>query len=266
MDDAGTTDPVAEKRTIRWWSSLYLISIVNVLLWIVIATRMGGRDDVYVLRQLGLSGIYVVVCAFRSFLPRVDLERRCLWNTPLSSIALGRSVATVAELCFAAQCALLVLKLSAITGYPALRWFGLSIVPLIVVAQIACWYAVLSLNHIGHAIEEILWSAMVLLLAASLGVSWRHVPASLQLLSWLGLLACAGAAFVMVAIDVPMYLARWRESRSRGVRFLPIREGMRDALSRRQVVRGWSTWRPEVTWMSLYFTVGVWLSLGLIFA
>jgi hypothetical protein len=249
-----------------WWSSLYLVSAVNIVLWFLAALRMGGREDPYVARQLLLSVIYVAACAFRSLLPRLDLERQCLWNTPLSSIFLGRSVATVAELCFAGQCALLILKLSAISGIPALRVIGLSIVPLIVVAQIACWHAVLTLNHIGHAVEEILWTAMVLLLAFSLVVSWNRVPESLHPLGALGIAACAGATFIMLAVDVPMYVSRWRRSVSSGVRFLPVTDGLRDALVRRRVVHGWGDWRPEVPWMSLYFSVGVWLSLGLIFA
>jgi hypothetical protein len=257
---------LSDRRTFWWWSSLYLVSAANVLLWILAARRMSGHADPYVARQLLLSVIYVAACAFRSLLPRVDLERQCLWNTPLSSIFLGRTVATVAEMCFAAQCALLVLKLSAISGIPALRAIGLAIVPLILVAQIACWHAVLTLNHVGHAVEEILWSAMVLLLAFSLGISWNRVPANLHVLGAIGIAACAGAAFVMLVVDVPMYVSRWRRSKSTGVRFLPVVDGLRDALVRRRVAHGWGEWRPEVPWMSLYFSVGVWLSLGLIFA
>src|SRR5215471_2355060 len=158
-------DPPArtDTRTFRWWSALYLVSAANVILWGYVAFLKRGASDAYVLEQLGLSGVFVLVCAFRSAFPRVDLERRCLWNTPLSSILLGRSVATIAELCFAAQCALLILKLGATAGSPGIRAIGWSILPLIVVAEIACWYAVLSLNHLGHAVEETLWAAMVLL-------------------------------------------------------------------------------------------------------
>jgi hypothetical protein len=112
----------------------------------------GGLSDGYVAQQLVLSGIFAAACAFRSILPRVDLERQCLWDSPLSSILVGRSVATVAELCFAAQCALLLAKLSALTGNASLQWVGWSVVPLIVLAQLCCWYAVITLNHLGHAI------------------------------------------------------------------------------------------------------------------
>ena len=65
--------------------------------------------------------MYVGVCGFRSPFPRVDLERRCLWDTWLSAILLGRTAATMAEVCFALQCALFVQRLSEITGMRAVE-------------------------------------------------------------------------------------------------------------------------------------------------
>jgi hypothetical protein len=255
-----------DKLTLCWWAVLLLVSAGNLVLWLVIARGVGGPSDGYVAHQLWLSGVFAVACAFRSVLPRVDLERQCLWDSPLSSIFVGRSVATVAELCFAAQCALLIAKLSALTGSPVVQVVGWSIVPLILAAQVCCWFAVASLNHLGHAIEEILWSVMVFLVALSLGLSWGHLPPHVRILSGVGMVACVGAALLMLAVDVPMYLARWRQGRRGGVRYLPVMEGLQDALRRRRVAHRWSEWRPEVPWMSLYFTAGVWLSFCLVFA
>ena len=256
----------ADKPTRWWWSFLFLASAGNLVLWVVIAREVHGLSDSYVAQQLLLSGIFAAACAFRSILPRVDLERQCLWNSPLSSIFVGRSVATVAELCFAGQCALLISKLSSLTGNASLQTVAWFIVPLILIAQVCCWYAVISLNHLGHAIEEILWSALAFLMALSLGLTLGQMPAGSRILSSLGMVACAGAAFLMLAVDVPMYFARWRQGRNCGVRYLSISEGLRDALQRRRVAHRWCDWRPEVPWMSLYFTVGVWLSLCFVFA
>ncbi len=44
-----------------------------------------------------------------------------------------------------------------------------------------------------------------------------------------------------------------------------LMEGLGDVLQRRRVAHRWSEWRPEVPWMSLYFSVGVWLSLCFVF-
>jgi len=255
----------ADKPILWWWSFLFLVSAGNLVLWVVIAREVHGLADGYVAQQLLLSGIFAVACAFRSMLPRVDLERQCLWNSPLSSIFVGRSVATVAELSFAGQCALFILKLSALTGNASLQVVGWSIVPLVLLAQLCCWYAVISLNHLGHAIEEILWSALAFVMAFSLGLTLGQVPADSRILSMFGMVACAGGALLMLAVDVPMYLARWRHARNSGVRYLSMMEGLRDALQRRRVAHRWCDWRPEVPWMSLYFSVGVWLSLCFVF-
>ena len=50
--------------------------------------------------MLLLCAAYVFGCAFRSLLPRADVQRICLFDTWLSSVVVGRSVATVAEICF----------------------------------------------------------------------------------------------------------------------------------------------------------------------
>src|SRR5262245_56677588 len=205
--------PGADRPTRWWWSFLFLVSAGNLVLWVVIAREVRGPSDSYVAQQLLLSGIFAAACAFRSILPRVDLERQCLWNSPLSSIFVGRSVATVAEVCFAGQCALLIGKLSALTGNESLQVVGWSRVPLVLLAQVCCWYAVISLNHLGHAIEEILWASLAFLVALSLGLTLGQMPADSRMLIKFGLVACAGAALLMLAVDVPMYLARWRHER-----------------------------------------------------
>ena len=98
-------------------------------------------------------------------------------------------------------------------------------------------------------------------MALSQGLTLGPMPADSSIVVGLGMAACVGAAILMLAVDVPMYLTRWRHARSSGVRVLSMTEGLRDALQRRRVAHRWCDWRPEVPWMSLYFTVGVWLSL-----
>src|ERR1700721_811316 len=66
--------------------------------------------------MLLLCAAYVFGCAFRSFLPRADVQRICLFDTWLSSVVVGRSVATVAEICFAAQWAIILHQLGTMTG------------------------------------------------------------------------------------------------------------------------------------------------------
>jgi hypothetical protein len=63
----------------------------------------------------------------------------------------------------------------------------------------------------------------------------------------------------MVTIDVPMYLARWHP----GQEYLSLGEGLREILQRCSVVRDWAEWREDALWLTLYFTVAVWISIAL---
>ena len=251
-----------ESKTTLWWASLCVASLLNVWLWLV-ATRVELPDTTYRSWQLVLSGIYVAVCAFRSAFPRVDLERLCLWDTPLSTIFVGRFVATLAEMCFAVQCTMFLAKLSEITRVASLDMLSVCIVPVIVLAQLACWYAVITLNHLGHAVEELLWTCVVALLAVGFTGAWFHTHGVLRIVISIGIVSCGGAALVMSLIDVPMYISRWQYHRRAKNPYLPLLGGLQDTLARRHSTRNWIVWRREVPWMTLYFSVGVWLSIGM---
>src|SRR6186713_2394657 len=95
---------------ILWWGQLGTIAVLNIALWAYSARILAKRRSVlspeaYSARRLQLlvSAGYVFGCAFRSFLPVFDVPRVTLVDSWLSSAMVGRSVATVAELCFAIQ-------------------------------------------------------------------------------------------------------------------------------------------------------------------
>jgi hypothetical protein len=256
---------VPDTFTFRWWQFLCAVSAANILFWILAAWGLSRKADAYQFKQLILSGLFVAACAFRSILPRVDVERMCLWDSPFSSVFLGRAVATIAEICFAWQCALLLFKLSHSTGDSIIGTIGLTVLPIILVAELACWFAVVTLNHLGHAIEELLWSMMVALVASGLVIYSHKSGGMVPFWVVFGLIASATTTAVMLFVDVPLYLSRWRTGRRAGVRYLRILDGLRDAFARRQVTHASADWRNEVLWMSLYFSAGVWVSLAIIF-
>src|SRR6516162_3879450 len=256
---------ITDQLTLRWWQVFCAISLGNLVWWSLAAWKIPWESDVYRTKQLILSGVFVAACAFRSIFPRVDLERMCLWDSPLSSVILGRTVATIAELCFAWQCALLLFKLSALTGSSIISTLGLTLVPIVVVAELACWFAVATLNHIWHAFEETLWSIMVGLIAIALLLHWRNMDWVPSLWLPTGLLACAGTAAVILVFDVPLYFRRWHIRKHASSRYLRVVEGLKDAGARRWVTQARQDWRSEVLWMGLYFSAGVWVSLSIIF-
>src|SRR5215467_11784321 len=87
----------------RWWSLLTLVSAINIAGWLVLhhylqTPQVGGFANMSRMElMLLLCAAYVFGCAFRSFLPRADVQRICLFDTWLSNVMIGRSVATVAE-------------------------------------------------------------------------------------------------------------------------------------------------------------------------
>ena len=78
------------------------------------------------------------------------------------------------------------------------------------------------------------------------------------------LMAACFVAF-MTLVDIPMYLSRWRRARRERQPCLSLREGLRDARSRRVPTTAWAVWRPEVAWLTGYFSVAVWVSLSFVY-
>ena len=86
-----------------WWTGLCTVSVFNIWEWRRTAAALARRKPVcrpgvylYQRRQLLLSAVYVLGCAFRSILPRADVQRIGLLDSWVSSVLVGRSVATVA--------------------------------------------------------------------------------------------------------------------------------------------------------------------------
>jgi hypothetical protein len=89
--------------TRAWWSLLCAVAVVNVVAWalsvLVLRRRHAGRPGWDWRRwQLLLSAGYVAGCAWRSAVPVFDVPRLVLVDSWASSVIVGRSVATVAEL------------------------------------------------------------------------------------------------------------------------------------------------------------------------
>ena len=259
--------------TLTWWTLLCAVSALNLLAWTATVAALHRRRAAILpatwaaMRlQMLLSAGYVAGCAFRSAFPVFDVQRLCLVDSWLSSVIVGRSVATVAELCFAAQWALLLRGVSRATGHAAGLAVSRTVVPLIVVAEVCSWYSVLTTSNIGHVFEESLWGLSAALLVASLAALWPRVRAEAR---WLLAAACAlglGYVVYMFEVDVPMYWARWVADAARGHQALSLLQGLADTSGRWIVSHRWSDWQTEVVWMSLYFSVAVWLSIGLIHA
>ena len=251
-----------------WWGFLTLVSAANIAVWFVLYREFhaapGGAGSAPGLGLMLLfSAAYVFGCAFRSFLPRADVQRICLVDHWLSSVMVGRSVATIAELGFAAQWAILLYQLGAATGAGTTLNAARTIVPLILIAECFSWYAVLTKNYLGNAIENSIWAVAFFMVGIAL---CRLLPEFHGAVRWMLVLAIPCLVFYLaflMTVEVPMYLGRWRADLASGNPLLRPLEGLYDVSTRWIVTHDPAHWKGELAWMALYFSGAVWASLAL---
>jgi hypothetical protein len=256
-----------------WWALLRSVALLNVVVWGAAAWalwRWRGRlpPDTWLGRrwQLALSAGYVLGCGYRSLLPVFDVQRLVLVDSFWSSVLVGRSVATLAEMCFAAQWALLLREAARDTGSRTGALVSRAVLPLIATAEVFSWYSVLTTSNLGHVVEESLWALCAAALVFSLLQMWPRVHGARRPLVLLWCLAGSAYVLYMGLVDVPMYWARWLSDETLGRGYFSLSEGLADVSVRWVVSHDWSHWRSEVVWMSAYFSVAVWLSIALVLA
>ena len=250
-----------------WWAMLTLVSGVNIAAWILMYSELhaaGTSGHVPGMEiMLLLSAAYVFGCAFRSMLPRADVQRICLFDTWLSSVALGRSVATVAEVAFAAQWTMILLQLGQMSGAETALNAAWVIVPLILIAECFSWYAVVTTKYLYNAIENSLWAVAFFIAGVGLCRLLPEFNGAVRVALGVAVVGIAFYIVFLITVDVPMYLKRWRADVAGGNKMLSPLEGLRDVSTRWIVTHDISEWREEIAWMSLYFSAAVWASLAL---
>jgi hypothetical protein len=252
-----------------WWGFLTLVSGANIAAWFWLyrhlqeqqAGSLGGTPGIDLM--LVLCAAYVFGCAFRSFLPRADVQRICMFDTWLSSVVVGRSVATVAEICFAAQWALILHQLGTMTGADTTLNAAWAIVPLILIAECFSWHAVLTTNYLGNAVENSIWAVSFFIVGIGLCRLLSEFDGPVRAVLAITILGISGYLAFLMTIDVPMYLRRWRAEVANGGKLLNPLEGLHDASTRWVVTHDLAEWKDEIIWMSLYFSAAVWASLAL---
>ena len=196
-----------------WWALLTLVSGVNIAAWFALyhylqEPRTGGLGSASGIElMLLLCAAYVFGCAFRSFLPRADVQRICLFDTWLSSVMVGRSVATVAEVCFAAQWAIVLHQLGTMTGADTTLNAAWVIVPLILIAECFSWHAVLTRNYLGNAIENSIWAVAFFIVGVGLCRLLPEFDGPVRVVLVIAIVGIAGYLAFLATIDVPMYLS-----------------------------------------------------------
>src|SRR5215471_18032175 len=231
-----------------WWSLLTLVSAINIAAWFSLhhyleKPRTGDLGSMSGTElMLLLCAAYVFGCAFRSFLPRADVQRICLFDTWLSSVTIGRSVATVAEICFAAQWAIILHRLGTTTGADTTVNAAWAVVPLILIAECFSWHAVLTKNYLGNAIENSIWAVSFFIVGIGLCRLLPEFGGPVGVALVIAIVGIAGYLLFLLTIDVPMYLTRWQAGSADSAGPLSHLEGLRDATVRWVVTHDIAEW------------------------
>jgi len=254
-----------------WWIAISTISIINILYWIKTynwfkkqTPNWTMEDSKFIRLQLFLSSGYVFVCAFRSFLPRADVQKVVIWDTWLSSILVGRSVATIGELCLAAQLAIFLFYLSKRYNSPSIKNISLIVFPVILIAEVFSWYSVLTTNYIGNTTEESLWCLNGFLLIISSLILMKKTSGKEKF--YISLVGVYNTLYVifMLTVDVPMYYQRFLMDSVNHKEYKTLLQGFHEINSTWYSTQNYIDWQGELSWMFLYFTTAVWVSLILI--
>src|SRR4029077_3336513 len=239
-----------------WWSFLVAVSVVNIAFWLLLygyfrtANRRSGVLRVMVV----LCAAYVFGCAFRSILPRADVQRICLFDMWLSSVFIGRSVATVAEVCFAAQWAITLRLFAKFTKSDSVLNISNTVVPLIVLAECFSWHAVITTDYLGNVIENSIWAVTFLLIAGALFRLLNEFHSAARVAIAAAFASVIAYVAFLALIDVPMYFDRWQADQESGKKILSLLAGLYDVSTRWVVTRDIAQWKDEIAWMSLYFS------------
>jgi hypothetical protein len=134
---------------------------------------------------------------------------------------------------------------------------------MITVAEICSWYAVLTTNYLGNALEQSIWTFSAALMAVALYGLWKKTYGQLRGFLTLAMVVCVGFVCFMCSVDIPMYLTRFGADLDAGRPYLTLADGLRDVSERWVVIHSWREWSEEISWMSLYFSVAVWISIAL---
>jgi len=188
--------------------------------------------------QLYCAALYTFACAFRSAFPRADLQRIVIVDHFLSAVVVGRSVATIGELGYAYQLAL---------------FFAIpSVFPILIVAEIFSWYAIITDRPWSNFTENFLWTvcaAMIVVKAYSYGSV---------------LVPVFGLVYIvfMTFVDLPMYLRR-QLNRDPRKPYRDVTAGIKRLSDDWIVTTDIRDWNEEMLWMAGYFSLGVWSSLAM---
>lgn len=266
-----------------WWLILSFVSILNIICISGFIAFLKNKNN-KLIYLLIFSFIYTIVCAIRAIWPRKDVEQTCLFDSKISTILIGRILATIAEISYII---LILMVFTIITNdvnkiKKNKRNYIFILIKLvlllIIIAQVFCWFGLITKYYMWNAFEESLWtiSAFILLIISfihykSLQIKNKNKKVK-SILSFCKVFIIISIMYIifMCFIDVPMYYNRWKDSYNRNVNWNDFINDLKKynknlTIERfynlnkcKKISRDIAEWKMEIPWLTGYFTFGVW--------
>lgn len=224
---------------------------------------------------------FVFECGYRSLLPRVDIPRLCFFDVWPNMVLFGRLSAFVGEWCWMLQ---ISLALQQILGELAIlkpqadgccksftvaqRFAGL--LPFVcLLAECFGTTGPVTTNNLWCIFEACTWTTMFAIATGCALVIRRGLKdetfSNKQVKRFSNVLIFAGAVYIpyMVAINIPLYVQRWKEDEDNGVTYLTFDKGLPDIAECHDASNSWEDWKEDAGWMVGYFGPAVWTSIWL---
>lgn len=279
-----------EQQTLTWiwWSSLLVIAASNCVLYAlavkayfkaVAADREGenpspGLEAPSRWTLLLLAFPFVLESNYRCVFPGIYTERVVLWDTPLNSIAIDRTLACIGEICWGLQYSILLnqlnRELAEVGSKPSrvVQVFSYLIPAFVVGGEYACLWEVATTNNLYCVYEVVLWFIQYLMVFVAAGIIWYRcwkvkAKISAKGKGFLGGCLIIGAIYVPYDLIkvIPMYIDRYNTDQANHVKYYGFWEGLKDAATRREVHHDWQSWSDDWLWMVFYYSVLVWTAV-----
>lgn len=258
-----------------WWLAMVAVcAVINLALLVVLIVKIPvASGDSYGWWMKVLAVPWVLECGWRTVFPSLYLQRRTLWNTPLNSILVDRTLACVGELANTVQLSLALRHIDEqVTGKtPWVQVSGWAAIGIYVVAECVSYYNVATTNEFWAA-AEVIFDATAYLVMAPAAV-WLLIKCPGKVLE-----SSAKAFLVVFAlfatalpaynffIDAPMYMERYRDDQAANKTYFDFLPGLYDAATTRVVSHRWDDWSQDLFWMTAYFGPGAWAGMVMMFA
>ncbi len=254
-----------------WWTGLCVVAFINLCLLFfslhILRKKLPAMRTALAnirKKQFFFASLYTLGCGFRSILPRGDIRRIVLVDSWISSVVIGRTVATIAELSFVTQWSLILYEAGKYTGNKTIQLLAKLPVPIIIVAELFSWYACTTTNYIGTAIEESLWAVAAALAVYACYLARPYYEKAQQSFLTTGIVLGVGYIFYMILVDVPAYVTNWLAAEAAGKTYLSVGAGFKEICTTWHLTHLYTDWQYEMIWMSLYFSLAVWMSIYIV--